>query len=143
VYSTDLDLVVYSKRAAFLVLSHILSRSVTDEVLTTEAFNSKQVILDDPLAFMKKHNFPLNPMRCAWFLYLHLWHLKWTSDEMNCACGADCSFYREVTPEEIEYRLLQKRTQVLEGVAQLLRPSEWPWIVGYSLAGIVAFVGEF
>jgi hypothetical protein len=47
--------------------------------------NFKQAVLDNPLAFIGQHEFSLMGDDCAIFIYIHLMHLGWDSDEVACA----------------------------------------------------------
>jgi hypothetical protein len=106
-----------------------------------DADYTKQDILDNPLAFIRQHNFSLEGVDCVWFIYLHLMHLGWDSDDVACACIALCGYYREMTTEEMEYRMYRNKYVTLSNVGRKQR-KEWPWLLTFSFLALVAFTGE-
>jgi hypothetical protein len=103
---------------------------------------TKQALFDDPIPFLRQHDFLTNPKDCLWYLILNLQHsLKLTLKEESCICMFQCQYYRELTQEEKESFVLQQKAGVLADVDRNLR-EQWPWIVAYSLLAIVAFSGK-
>jgi hypothetical protein len=67
--------------------------------------------------------------------------LDWTGQEGGCACLLECAYFRELTPEEIEYIFLTSRF-VHDSNVERKQNLELHWIVIYSILGIIAFTGK-
>jgi hypothetical protein len=115
--------------------------SASYEEASTALTIDKQAILDNPVRFIEAHGFPLKGHECIVYLFYTLGGLDvWTEDEILCVCEMSCQYYRELTVEEIAYRIARNDAWSVD--RPILVEIHSPFIALYGVTAILGCFGK-